>query len=91
MNHGTYSNGPPMPPITLESIREAARALEALGPIPPADLTVALDVHAALRDAGPPSRIVAHGPSPFVRDLGEVTIHADARIPAGTWHPGRPL
>lgn len=86
----TYSNAAPMPPITLESIREAARALEALDPMPPADITVALDVLDKIRDAGPPSRIVPRGPSPFVRPLGEVTIHADERLPPGTWHPGRP-
>jgi hypothetical protein len=90
---GTYSNGHGGAcPLTMADIVAAAAAVEPRGPPPPADITVAPDIVAALLDFAPPSavrRVSAALPMPFGR-LDAVRVHLDDRLSAGHWHPGLP-
>jgi hypothetical protein len=91
---GTYSNGIAGRPITMADLLETKAKLDALGPIPPADITVAYDVADQLRDLAPPSAVRAVStlpPSTLARPLGGIVVHVDERLPPGTWHPGLPL
>ncbi len=96
----TFSNRAPSA-LTLEAIAEAAAKLAAAPPVP-SEITVAPDVYAALcRDADErqaaeaqreafDGRYTRGGTGQALR-LGGPIIHIDARLPAGTWHEGKPM
>lgn len=83
-----YSNLPLGPALTMEALLAAKAKLDALGPPPPADITVAPDLLGRFHHITEP---FDGAPNPLGRPLAGTEIHVDVRLVPGTWHPGKPF